>query len=205
MRCEMVLRWQIKADNLNMAEVYRRGSHGPNYKFDPKAVRMAPAVRRYLLESDGLDVSSGGNTTAGRQAVLLQERAEKKGLNSPDVAPTRRVIENILGYERRKASGGHGPIVERMQAMLQREHVRKYVIFPRQGDPTIAALAAKDKPFLIVFISTKIRSLVEQYGRHIIGLDGIYKWNKMKWPVWIVTVEDTKGHSWPIAFFFSSQ
>jgi len=68
----------------------------------------------------------------------------------------------------------------------------------------ILQVAREKEPFLLIFISKNIGRLVHEYGQKIIGLDGIYKWNRMRWPVWIMVVEDKKGHSWPIAFFFAA-
>lgn len=204
MRCEVVLRWEITAKDLYAANIWRRGSHGPNYRFNPKAVWMAPEISEDLLKSDGLDVSSGGNTTAGREVILLQERAMKMGLHTRDVAPTRQQVANKFNYERCKAYRGKGTIVQCMQEVLVQEHLAEHVLYPGKGDRTILQVAREKEPFLLIFISKNIGRLVHEYGQKIIGLDGIYKWNRMRWPVWIMVVEDKKGHSWPIAFFFAA-
>lgn len=46
--------------------------------------------------------------------------------------------------------------------------------------------------------------LVRQFGQHLVGLDGIFKLSKQRWPIWAVVVEDNHGHGWPVAFVFAS-
>jgi len=53
-------------------------------------------------------------------------------------------------------------------------------------------------------MAKRARYLIRQWGHQIIGLDGLFKLSKMRWPVWAVVVQDTQGHAWPVVFVFAS-
>lgn len=201
--CAFAFRWVICLDDLHSVLVWVQGDHGPQWRVDPKAMKIAPFLRAKVLESDGLDSGPGGRTTPMQELLRIQARLGDLDDTTRDIVPTLRQLQALIGYERSKRANGGGSIVENLERTLAEEGVGSHVLYPTSQDRSISEEVKNKSPFWLMLRSKEARPLVRKYGR-IIGLDGLFKLTKLRWPVWAVVVEDEKGHAWPIAFIFAS-
>jgi len=202
--CAVEMRWAICLDDLNKVHVWVRGDHGPKWRVDLKAMKIAPFVRAKILEADGLDHGPGGHTTPMGELLRIQAQIGDLDDATRDIVPTLKQLQGLLGYERACARQGGGSIIDGLARALADERIRAHVLYPGPEDRSLHEEVRNRDPFFIMLMAKRARYLIRQWGHQIIGLDGLFKLSKMRWPVWAVVVQDTQGHAWPVVFVFAS-
>lgn len=188
--CAFTMRWGITANDLQMVHMWVKGTHGVHWKADPKVIWLASHICKQL-EHDGLDVGVGGLTTAYWGCPV---GTASKPIWGSDIAPILPQVANLYNYEQAKCYCGKGNMVDVLQAALEADDVAELLLYPCSGNSSIVEQAKCRHPFLVLFMVPNVVDLIKWFGL-IVRLDGIYKWNKMSWPIWAMVVKDVNGHS----------
>ncbi len=99
--CEKGLQWVADVCDLQSVYLWHKGTHSELFRLDVAKMRMAWHVRHQILNCDRLmDSRTGQATTAVKEVLQLQRRANVSGLVSTSVAPTQSQVTNMLAYAR---------------------------------------------------------------------------------------------------------
>lgn len=198
--CTKAIRWVIFISNLTEVHLYDRGSHGERFGA-PANVKVVPYLRQRMLENDNLAWGGyGGATTAMRELRQLQHRAAAQ--NNLCRLPQHQQVKNILAYERRKQlhiDGSHTQISV-LQEIANRPEIEQRTFFPAVHDTSIIERWEAEAAVTIIIGPCYFGEVVQKpYCLSNVGLDAIFKLNKLKWPVFALVTQDEAGHTWPIA------
>ncbi len=78
------------------------------------------------------------------------------------------------------------------------------MIYPTDEDPSIINQWENWEAFTVVMLLPHASKMVEKFRTKVVGLDGLFKSNKLRFPLYALGVTDERGHTWPIAVAFSS-
>ncbi|KAL6071756.1 hypothetical protein QOT17_005926 [Balamuthia mandrillaris] len=214
--CGVQSRWVVFRDELNTAYIYiqkEAQSHGPGF-CAPSAMPMTPALRQWLRQMDGQGAKEdgmkgrGGAMTAHELQQLLLGGACELVKDARDV-PTVQEIATVIHNGRKKLRiGKKGQTrAEALQEALNRPELASTILFPplESRETYILDRTAAHRPWMIFLIAPYAVTVLQRWGKDVVGLDSIYKLSKSHHPVWALVVQDDLGRSWPVAFAVASK
>ncbi|KAL6073373.1 Ras GTPase-activating protein [Balamuthia mandrillaris] len=175
---------------------------------------MTPALRQWLRQMDGQGAKEdgmkgrGGAMTAHELQQLLLGGACELVKDARDV-PTVQEIATVIHNGRKKLRiGKKGQTrAEALQEALNRPELASTILFPplESRETYILDRTAAHRPWMIFLIAPYAVTVLQRWGKDVVGLDSIYKLSKSHHPVWALVVQDDLGRSWPVAFAVASK
>jgi hypothetical protein len=77
------------------------------------------------------------------------------------------------------------------------------VIYLTDKDPSVIDWWENWEAFTIVMLLPHVSKMVEKFRTKVVSLNGLFKLNKLRFPLYTLGVTDERGHTWPIAVTFS--
>jgi hypothetical protein len=87
---------------------------------------------------------------------------------------------------------------------LQWPDIADCVIYLTDEDPSVVNWWENWEAFTIVMLLPNVSEMVEKFRTKVVSLNGLFKSNKLRFPLYTLGVTDERGHTWPITVTFSS-
>jgi len=76
------------------------------------------------------------------------------------------------------------------------------MIYPTDEDPSVIDQWENWEAFTMVMLLPHASEMVEKFRTKVVSLNGLFKLNKLRFPLYVLGVMDERGHTWPIAVAF---
>lgn len=95
--------------------------------------------------------------------------------------------------------------LEQVDQESVKEFVQRRMTQGPAGDSWYIQESTATQKFLLVHQTAHQKSMLERYGKVIVGLDATYKTSKWGFPLFLVNVVNNHGKGLPVALFFVQQ
>lgn len=141
--------------------------------------------------------------TALCEVIHLQKRGEALGTISPALVPTQQQTKNLLTYTQQQGQEKGPSKIHWLHQTLQWPDITNCMVYPTDEDPSVINQWENQEAFTIIMLLPHASKMVEKFRMKVVGLNGLFKSNKLRFPLYTLGVTDERGHTWPITVAFS--